>query len=367
MSRKNLKKIITGFLVVITLTNAISLESVRADGRYISDVALRDDMLQRKTKMTYSLNAESIKYVTGLPQDSVPYLDDAVKLPDPDGTCGDYLAFSVKEATVNGSYSSDGKGKLNYEVTYLTNYEQEAQLSTLANEIAAKLQGKSDYEKAKYIHDYICNEASYDQSYTRFDAYSLLFAKSAVCEGYALGFYRLARAAKLNCRIVTGKASGDRVVNGTIQEGSQSTGDNHAWNVVLVDGQWYNMDVTWDDQNTISYDYFLKNEADFSPAGATHERNAKYNSLQIAPVSVDINNPPGGSTPLNEEKVTRDKANEKSKSDAVKDNDSSSQFQDKVVQFIENLGKILLSVIKYLASLIEKIGKAIVEFANTII
>lgn len=356
-------------LLAVTLLNTGNLSSVKAEGRYISDVALRDDMLQRKSKMSYSMDANSIKYVTGLPQDTVPYLDDAVKLPDPDGTCGDYLAFSVREATVNGTYNSDGKGKLNYEVTYLTTYEQEAQLSTLANDIASKLQGKSDFEKAKYIHDYICNEATYDQTYTRFDAYSLLFSKSAVCEGYALGFYRLARAAKLNCRIVTGKASGDRVVNGTIQEGSQSTGDNHAWNVVLVDGQWYNVDVTWDDQESISYDYFLKNEADFSPQGATHERNAKYNTLQIAPISVDMQNPPGGSTPLSDERVTEDKANSKKSDDAktATDDTGSQNWQKKVEAVLAGIGEILMSIIKFIASLIEKMGRALVEFASTIL
>ena len=290
-----------------SLSRVSSLSHVDAANRNISEYVLRKDMMKRKEKITYSMDETDVKYVKKQPSDEIPYFKEAISLPDPTGEAGDYLAFTVKEARIDGNYTSDGKGELNYNIVYMTTYEQETQLTTLAQSIAKEVEGKSDFDKARYIHDYICQQGSYDTSYTRYDAYNLLFNKSAVCQGYALAFYRLARAAKLDCRIVTGKASGDRVVNGTIQEGNVSTGDNHAWNVVRVDGQWYNVDVTWDDQEKVSYDFFLKNEADFSPDGTKHERNAKYTGINIAPISVDLSNPPGGSTPLVDEEVREPK------------------------------------------------------------
>ena len=40
---------------------------------------------------------------------------------------------------------------------------------------------------------------------------------------------------------------------------------NHAWNMVLLDGQWYHIDVTWDDAVSypayVSYTYFLQSDA----------------------------------------------------------------------------------------------------------
>jgi transglutaminase/protease-like cytokinesis protein 3 len=46
-------------------------------------------------------------------------------------------------------------------------------------------------------------------------------------------------------------------------------GEEHVWNIVKVDGKWYNIDLTWDDpildngESMISYDFFLKNNEDF--------------------------------------------------------------------------------------------------------
>ena len=54
----------------------------------------------------------------------------------------------------------------------------------------------------------------------------------------------------------------------------------HGWNIVKVDGNWYNIDLTWDDpitksgKHVIRYDYFLKNAKEFSD----HKRNPEYNT-----------------------------------------------------------------------------------------
>ena len=40
---------------------------------------------------------------------------------------------------------------------------------------------------------------------------------------------------------------------------------DHAWNIVNLDGVWYNVDLTWDDGegDNVLYTYFLKSNADF--------------------------------------------------------------------------------------------------------
>ena len=312
------------FLTVLIAAFLIPVINVKAAGN-IHPEDLLDAIRNRKETVTFKMNKDDIDYVRSLSDNIIPYLDEVAALPDQRGDGGDYAIYNMKRISVSGDYKSDGSGRLVYNISYQTNAAQEAELSDTSQHLASLLQGKSDYEKVKYIHDYICEQGSYDYTYTNYDAYSLLFNKTAVCEGYALAFYRLARAADLDCRIITGTASGDKVVQGTISEGNSDTGDNHAWNAVLVDGKWYNIDLTWDDQKTLSYAFFLKSDSDFSTPGAMHTKNVKFDDIPISDTSIDMSDPPKGSTPLSsvekdETAVTSGESNSASSEDYDADN-----------------------------------------------
>ena len=118
-----------------------------------------------------------------------------------------------------------------------------------------KLERESDsrYDTVKAIHDYICQNAEYD-----YDALTLTYpceantlaplfgggsrGKMFVCEGYA-------RAFKVLCNRLN--------VPAVFVDGQTITG-LHAWNYVqMEDNEWYGMDVTWDDDNSAPYSYFL--------------------------------------------------------------------------------------------------------------
>ena len=157
---------------------------------------------------------------------------------------------------------------------YYTTYEQEQELTAKVNEAldGMALSGKSDYEKVKAIHDYICDTVNYDfdnledKNYTlKYTAYAALCNNTAVCQGYAIAFYRMCKEIGLPVRIITG------------------TGNDaaHAWNIVKIGsntraaGDYYNIDCTWDGQDKETYHiYFLKNEEDF----VGHVRDAEYNT-----------------------------------------------------------------------------------------
>lgn len=87
-------------------------------------------------------------------------------------------------------------------------------------------------EKSKYAHDYLTHHVSYDLNapYNQ-TAYSALVGHSSVCAGYSHAFQYLMQKSGIPCAYVLG----------------YSTGGYHAWNVVLLDGEHYAMDVTWDD------------------------------------------------------------------------------------------------------------------------
>ncbi len=63
----------------------------------------------------------------------------------------------------------------------------------------------------------------------------------ALCGGYAFAFEHLCQIAGIPCSIITGNAS-------NITDDLSGLSENsHAWNVVNLNGNWYEVDVTWDD------------------------------------------------------------------------------------------------------------------------
>ncbi len=96
----------------------------------------------------------------------------------------------------------------------------------------------TDYEKEKYIHDYIVENAEYDIStlYNLGDTvYSVLISGKSICEGYSRTVQMLLDKAGIENYLVTGDTESDGEVLA------------HMWNVVNVDGENYHLDVTWDD------------------------------------------------------------------------------------------------------------------------
>lgn len=105
-------------------------------------------------------------------------------------------------------------------------------------------------EKIKVFHDYLVDNNIYDKNkevgtskYHSDSAIGTLFEGYSVCSGYSdtMGIF-------LN------KLGLDNVIVVT---------DNHAWNAVKINNNWYHIDITWDDpivsdgSNMISHNYFL--------------------------------------------------------------------------------------------------------------
>jgi len=119
-------------------------------------------------------------------------------------------------------------------------------ISRLKQEIDSfPVNGSTRLERLKSIHDELARRVRYDHSKNRpassYDAYGALVKGLAVCEGYSEAFKLICDKEGIPCILVIG----DAVT-------SEGVGP-HMWNAVLMDdGKWYFIDVTWDDQN----DYF---------------------------------------------------------------------------------------------------------------
>ena len=176
---------------------------------------------------------------------------------------GDYLRYSIKswsaEARMVGRDTT-----LWIKAKYKTTQKEEKAVDKKVKSVlkALELEEASDYDKVKAIHDYIINRVSYDTKLTKASAYDALMDKSAVCEGYSMLAYRMFTEAGLESRIISGTGNGGP----------------HAWNIVKVEGKWYNIDLTWDDpirsdgKPMLVYDYFLKSTKDFKG----HKRDSAF-------------------------------------------------------------------------------------------
>ncbi|MCD7778141.1 MAG: glycoside hydrolase family 88 protein, partial [Clostridiales bacterium] len=174
----------------------------------------------------------------------------------------DYFWFNTTTIRAGSAYNSsaDTTEIVYYLYTLGTKAEIEEYMTTISEieeeVVSACSVLKNEYEKIKYVHDYVCDAADYDYDtssyYTStgkilsgnpFSPVGVLVDGSAVCQGYTL-------AVKLLCD--------DVGVNSLYQSGTAGT-VSHAWSwVEMEDSLWYGLDSTWDGQTSETIDtYFL--------------------------------------------------------------------------------------------------------------
>lgn len=108
--------------------------------------------------------------------------------------------------------------------------QKQTALEQVVNGILAQVDPDwSDLETALFLHDYLATHAQYDETLQFRDAYTILVEGTGVCQAYTLAY-----------RLLLNRVN---ITSGTVT----STSLNHIWNILLIDGNWYHVDVTWDD------------------------------------------------------------------------------------------------------------------------
>ena len=124
-----------------------------------------------------------------------------------------------------------------------------------AEQIASAAQG-SDYEKERFVHNVLAELFAYQRNPLDQSAYSGLVNNKTVCAGYARSFAYIMTKMGVPCYLCTGYA-----------------GEAHGWNIIKLEDDYYNVDVTWDDTGTdnpyYNYEWFNKTDNDY---GLTHIR-----------------------------------------------------------------------------------------------
>lgn len=226
---------------------------------------LIQQMVKRENTITFTIPGSLYTSYDGILK---MFWNDAIlHTEDGNGSTGDYLRWVHKGGQMSASGSESTTMTLNYTVTYYTTAAEEQELTTKLNQVYTErgLSTKTDYEKVRAIHDYICDNVDYHHygvgEVAKRTAYDAIINHTCVCQGYASAFYRMCKDNGLSVRIVN-----------SIPE------DNHGWNIVKIGDVYYNIDVTWDGQYAEThYTYFLKNQADF----VGHRRSEEFSAASF--------------------------------------------------------------------------------------
>ena len=230
------------------------LEDSKIDGQTLTfenDLFIYYSMLNNKEKKLYKqvyANAESL-HSTFVPIDSYS-LEEVKKIIE--CVFYDHPELFWLDNTYTYKHTKDGNVvqlilSFNYTVDNIEYYKKQFEQSSnkIINE-ASKF--KTVYEKEKFVHDKIISMTSYNKKeILNQSAYSVFINGQSVCAGYAKAFQYIMNKLGIRTYYVTGISK-----------------ENHAWNIVNINGKCYNVDLTWDDKNGISYNYFNKSDKDFS-------------------------------------------------------------------------------------------------------
>lgn len=134
--------------------------------------------------------------------------------------------------------------------------EIDATVDSLIREANSK---STTYEKLLVFHDYLVLNSTFEKNsgtagsfnQTIYNAFAggTSSQGNIQCSGYAKAMQYLCDKAGIDCMVIVGTNDKDL---------------SHAWNKVKVEGEWYNLDCTWDDpiltdpvENYLRYNYFL--------------------------------------------------------------------------------------------------------------
>lgn len=158
-------------------------------------------------------------------------------------------------------------------------YQTKEDLNPYIDRLHNKLQGLvdyigdtdyNDYELELKIHDWVCKQNEYDytaaekrmnnSNFNSWTLYGALVSGKSVCEGYAEAFQFCLSMFGIKATIVKG--------------------DNHMWNYVILDGDAYYVDPTWNDDEPVSHKWF---NLTYQEIGRDHYFYADYSTSYSVP------------------------------------------------------------------------------------
>lgn len=235
-------------------------------------VARQDDALRKAQENCYAFSRLSEEerdlYLEIL--DALLYFRENVRL----SSCDKELISRIFQCVLNDhpeifyvegyTYTEYTLGSLLKKITFTGSYtisreeaaEKQEGIDSYVNQCLAGIpDGADEYERVKYVYEYLIHHTDYDiAAKDSQNICSVFLEKRSVCQGYAKATQYLLNRAGIFSTLVLGRVVG---------------GEGHAWNLVRIDGAYYYVDTTWGDASyqavgssypagkipTINYDY----------------------------------------------------------------------------------------------------------------
>lgn len=259
---KNLKKIILTLSITLAMNCSYSYitKAANVELSYLENTTVKtlDEMKKilskgisnGETKIDIEASSQVLKDLGDI--DFKSFMKEVLYMAD------DYHRNLVQRYRYSSEWSG-ASGIINFTIEYIESAEQTKRVEEEVRRIVSDIihDDMTEDEKVKVIHDYIVTHVQYDinglqKGNEAHSAYAALFIDNdgedneTVCQGYATLFYKMAKESGLESKIITG----------------QSKNQNHAWNLIRINNNWYHIDLTWDDPlgvndpNYVRYDYY---------------------------------------------------------------------------------------------------------------
>ena len=151
-----------------------------------------------------------------------------------------WLQINSNIGILEATYPGASEVSLSYEQPDVLDWDNTAELNVAVSRAiqAVIVPGMRDIDKVRALHDYLVAHVEYDLDtagkdvYTQSStAYGALVLQKALCGGYSEAMKLLLNTVGVECEVIAGSADGSE----------------HAWNLVKLDGEYYHVDVTFDD------------------------------------------------------------------------------------------------------------------------
>ncbi len=144
-----------------------------------------------------------------------------------------------------------------------------AELAAAVTEIKNEVTATDPYEIELQLHDILAKRISYsaaaEPDTLAYTAYGALIRGEAVCEGYTRAMQLLLYEYGINSTTVTGFA-----------------GEEHMWNLVLLEDEWYHLDLTWNDRDDlVRHTYFNLTDAAISKDHILNDDFSRFSADDI--------------------------------------------------------------------------------------
>ncbi len=128
--------------------------------------------------------------------------------------------------------------------------EHQVAMKARVEKLARVVKDKNEWEKEQYIHDFICENVTYDKLKKQYshEIIGPLGQGVGVCEGIAKSVKVLCDQLMIPCIVAISENNPEKNIK-----------YRHAWNVIQIEGIWYHLDATFDHslgKEEPRYDYF---------------------------------------------------------------------------------------------------------------